>query len=139
MPRKEKISSTIFIDPINSSIHYNFCFINEMVKCHPEFTFYTSRFMYDKTLVTPQKTKYFFFNISNFISKLLGLPDRYRRILRAIEYSFNLVILLLIISQMRIKNIHFNYSIAASIDRIFLSICKKLKCNTILNAHSVLP
>ena len=129
----------LYIDPINTTYYYNFCFVNGMIKINPNFKFMTSEFLYDPQLKSPKNTIYKFFKISNAISKRFNLSRKHRRIIRGIEYPINLIYTLIYIFINDIKLIHFNFSLVPRIDRFFFFLLIALKRKVYLTVHNAVP
>lgn len=129
----------LYIDPINTTYYYNFCFVDAMIKINPNFEFITGEFLYDLQLKSPKNTKYKFFKISNAISKRFNLSRKYRRIIRGIEYPINLIYTLTYILINDIRLIHFNFSLVPHIDRFFFLLLIVLRRKVYLTIHNAVP
>jgi glycosyltransferase involved in cell wall biosynthesis len=110
-----------------------------MVRHLPNFRFFTSEFLYDDTVSPPPGTTYAFFRVSNFISKSLHLPHRYKRVLRGLEYPLNLIYIIFYILANKINVIHMNFSLTPKIDRLFIRILTWLNRTVFLTVHNAVP
>jgi len=131
--------SIFFIDAINSTAYFNFSFINGMHEFDRKIFFLTSKFIYDEAVKPPKNTIYYFFPVTTIICGLVQTPPMIRRILKAIEYPFNLLRLLRLIKIYHVGIVHFNFFILPTIENLFLLICKKYHCKVVITVHNVLP
>lgn len=129
----------LYIDPLNATTHYNYCLMNILYKSSVKILFLTTVFPWDKELPNAPGSVSFFFRVSNFISFRLGLPQKYRRILRALEYPFDLLRLFFLIRTHHVRLVHFNWSRLPFFDQLFFKILNRAGVRILYTAHNYLP
>ena len=130
----------IFIlDPASLSTYFTYCFVKSLADKGLDIRLFTTKFLYEP--VDPPGnvyTSYLFFKLSNILYSYVKSPIL-RKLLRAIEYPFDLAYLYVLIIISRVKSVHYIWPVIPVLDLLFIKALKLAGVNVIYTAHNPLP
>ncbi|MBE7548660.1 MAG: glycosyltransferase family 4 protein [Planctomycetia bacterium] len=127
------------VDPVNSTIFYNYCLIDELARQGCAVEFFTANFIYEE--VFPPANITFcdtFFRYSNKI-KMLAKYHKVRQMFRALEYPFNLITLIRSLVKGKANIIHFLWLINPTVEYLIIRLLRQKGFPIVYTAHNALP
>jgi glycosyltransferase involved in cell wall biosynthesis len=101
--------------------------------------FLTSKFLWEKEFPEAPNSFIFFFKKSTSVCSALRLSQKYRQVLRALEYPIDLLRLVNYIKQEKPKIVHFNWIRLPQLDYLFIRYLKIKHIKVIYTVHNFLP
>jgi glycosyltransferase involved in cell wall biosynthesis len=129
----------IYIDAINATANYNYCILRLLQESNIPYKFITTEYNWDRELPKIPNTFELFFKYSNKISFILDIKQQYRKLLRGIEYPFNLLHLYVKLVSDKCQLIHFNWIRVPKLENIVIKLLKKKNKKIVLTVHNHLP
>lgn len=134
-----EIDKIVVVDPASYSTYYSYCYVKSLADQGLNIEFLTTKFPYEEVKPPENvKTIYFFFKISSFLN--LWFKSRsIRRMLRALEYPFNLCALCIRLLRDKPKLVHYIWVAIPIIDLLFFKVLKAIGIKIIYTAHNPFP
>jgi glycosyltransferase involved in cell wall biosynthesis len=129
----------LMIDACQFSPNYDYCFLDALVKQSQKMVFATTEFAHEYIPDVPGvKVLRCFFYMARFVNRFTRFRPL-RRLLRAIEYPFDILILFIYILLKRIKLVHFMWIVWPSFDWGLIKLLHLFGCRVIYTAHNLFP
>ncbi len=129
----------LVIDACQFSPNYDYCFLDALVKQGQKMVFATTEFAHEYIPDVPGvKVFRCFFYLARFVNRLTQFRPL-RRLLRAIEYPLDVLILFIYILLKRIKLVHFMWIVWPSFDWGLIKLLHLVGCRVVYTAHNPFP
>lgn len=141
MPRQgiETTEKYMIVDPCQMTGPYNFCLLEGIAAEGADISYAAAEFAHEDRPAPEGVTMVGCFFLLATFAKRFSKSTRLRRILRAIEYPFDLVMLIGYVVAKRIDTVHYMWSLAPTIDRWLFVVLKALGCRVVYTAHNPFP
>lgn len=141
-PTKLNISMktpVIVIDACQYSPNYNNCLLDALVKRGEKVVYATTVFPHAESPIPPGiEVRYCFFYLARMLGRITS-SNFPRRVLRAIEYPVDLLVLIAYILLKRIKLVHYMWVVLPTIDLFIIRILRYFDCRVVYTAHNPFP
>jgi len=108
--------SVLVIDACRFTVNYNYCLLDALAKKGEKVVYATTDFAYEDVPVPAGvKVRYCFFYLARIMSRVTS-SRLIRRILRGIEYPFNMLALMVYVLVRRIKVVHIMWLVFPTFD-----------------------
>jgi glycosyltransferase involved in cell wall biosynthesis len=129
----------LVIDACQFSPNYDYCFLDALVKQDQKMVFATTEFAHEYIPDVPGvKVFRCFFPLARFVNRLTRFRPL-RRLLRAIEYPLDVLILFIYILLKRIKLVHFMWIVWPGFDWRLIKLLRLFGCRVVYTAHNPFP
>lgn len=129
----------LLIDACQYSPNYNNCMLDGMVKHGARILYATTPFPHAESPIPKNvKVSYCFFFLARVIARISD-SHGVRRIARALEYPFNMFGLLVAALFLRIKVVHYMWTIMPVLDYWFIRCFRLLGIKVVYTAHNSFP
>lgn len=132
-------SKILLLDAASTSTYYNYCYAESISDKWDNIEFLTTKLPYEDIVIPGNvNINFFFFKISNILNRWVK-SQFIRRILRILEYPFNLIALFFKILFEKPKIIHYIWVVNPLIDLFFINLLHILNIKIVYTAHNDFP
>lgn len=132
-------NSRLVIDACHFTPNYNYCLLEALARKDERIVYATTKFAHGDVPDPPGvKILCCFFFLARIAGKFTSSGPT-RRLLRAVEYPFNLFFLLIYVLVMRTKVIHFMWVVSPGLDYLIIRLLQLLGRKVIYTAHNPFP
>jgi len=133
-------SKCLLIDACQSTPYYNNCLLDALVKKGQKVVYATTPFPHAESPIPPDvEVRYCFFYLARLLGGITSSHHLLRRVLRAIEYPFDLLALVIYVFVKRIKLVHYMWATLPTFDLCAMWLLKKSGCKIVYTAHDPFP
>lgn len=129
----------IHIESANFATYYNYCYVKSLADEGLDTELWTAKYLYE-SICPPDNVKvnYLFCRTGSFFDKWLR-SQTFRRLLRSVEYPFNLISLFIKLHREKAKVVHYNSVAIPFIDLLFFKLLKATGIKIVYTAHNPFP
>lgn len=129
----------LFVDACHNTPNYNYCLLDALAQRDVRVTYATTEFVYTEVPEPPNvRVWYLFFGIAR-LARRLNDSRRFRRILRGLEYPFDMLVLILYVLWNRVDVVHWTWLVFPEIDWLAMKLLRLCGCRVVFTAHNALP
>lgn len=136
---KTKKDQVLVIDACQFSPSYNYCLLDSLARLDCSIIYATTKFAHDKTIY-PENVRICqcFFLLARLVG-MFSSAGSLRRFLRAVEYPFDWIYLLVYILLNNIRIVHFMWVVTPRADIYIVKLLKLLNRRIVYTAHNPFP
>lgn len=128
-----------YIDAINATPQYNFCLMSLFRENQIPIRFFTSKFLWESDFPNAPYSNIYFFQKSTKLCETANLSQKFRQVLRALEYPIDLLRLVGYVKSEKPQIVHYNWIRLPKMDYLFIRYLKSKNIKVIYTAHNFLP
>lgn len=130
----------IVVDPCQLSAPYNYCLLDGLAKRGADVTYAIGEYAHEGGRPYPNgiKTLTCFFFLAAIVNRF-NRSQKIRRVLRMVEYPFNVLFLVGYILAKRIRIVHFMWSLTPTADQLLYRLLQLLGRRVVYTAHNPFP
>jgi glycosyltransferase involved in cell wall biosynthesis len=131
--------TVMVVDACQFSANYNYCLLESLARRGERIVYATTEYPYGK-MPDPDGVDVWrcFFFLARAVSRITPSPAL-RRVLRAIEYPLNLLVVLAYVLIKRIRVVHFMWVVFPALDYPVIKMLRWTGCYVIYTAHNPFP